>query len=409
MFATIFTAHEIKVAKELFDSSLVNVRPTQKEFIIKNVLTDLSDPLPFYDPTEKIVDPYQDYKYSINGKAPTNLEKIYNLHHGQRKLFLSDMHIIMETIKICGPSIDVVYAGAAPGYHTSHLSSLFPEARLHLYDPADFDPTLKDHPKVSLHQEMFTNEVAAKWTGKCNAFICDIRVPTASRYETEIQIEEDMQHQADWTKIIGADLTSLKFRPPYVNNDDDAKKVKDYKYYGGIVYWGIYPPVQSTEGRLFVTKKSIDIGFVPFDPIHYQDACSQHNVRRVWKNNKALPGLNRVPGYDRCVDCTLEANLWRQYIEFSGSTETVDYYMNWLSDVTKQTLNYVVKNVTEKSTVLPGKKLHGILRVAAQADGIKQTLPHWEACIADADVDQEKSRAAGVDRSSQIFKEKYKK
>jgi hypothetical protein len=406
MMANVFSSHETKIAMELFAGPLKGMRETQKKFVL-DILKDLSNPLPFYDPTEKIVDPYADHKYSINGKAPTTLEKIYNLHHGQRKLFLSDMHIIMETIKICGDKIDVVYAGAAPGCHIVHLLKLFPHIRMHLYDPADFDASLKENTSIFLHQEMFTNEVATNWRDRCNAFICDIRVPTATRHEGEIQILEDMHNQAEWTRIINADLSSLKFRPPYINNDDDLKKYKDYSYYGGVVYWGIYPPVQSTEGRLFVTKQSIKNGFVPFDPLHYQDACSQHNVRRVWKNNRTINGLTNVPGYDRCVDCTLEANLWEQYIINHNGTDTIDYYMNWVSSVVHQSLNYVVKKSEDRTSALPGIKLHGIARCMARSYRIMKTLPCWEKCIADPNSDQEKRRSDNIEKGTTIFKEKF--
>lgn len=412
MFATIFTAHEVSVAKELlFGGPLDNVRPTQKDFIIKYVIPDLSAPSPIYDASEPIYDPYVYYRYKIGTarSPPTTLEKIINLHHGQRKLQLTDLQAVMETIKILGKekNITVVYAGAAPGCHIVQLLELFSNVTYHLYDPADFDPALKSDSRVHIHQGLFTDEIADSWRDKCNTFICDIRVPTADYSENEKQIASDMQAQATWALKINADLSSLKFRPPYVNNQQDADAVKDYKYLAGVIYWGIFPPVQSTEGRLFLTKADLEKKYQPFDPIHYQDACAQHNIRRVWKNNKSKLGANKIPGYDRCVDCTLEYALWSEYIELMGGEKTIDQYMNWLSSICRQPLNYVIKRNDDRTSALPGIKLHGIGRSLARAERIKILLPYWEKYISEENSDQEKRRADNIEKGMHVFKEKY--
>ena len=397
--------HELKIMSELFDGCLTTLRPAVKEFV-KNIIT-MPEPVNLiYDPKEEIIAPYAYERYKFfPGTEPTTLEKIFNCHHGQRKLFLAEAQVIFQAIKALGPKIRIVYAGAAPGHHTIHLFSLFPEIELHLYDPAPFDSELAKDSRVFLYNEFFTDDVAKKWADKCNVFICDVRVPSENLEENEQQITDDMNMQMKWTQIINADFTSLKFRPPYINNDSDREKHANYSYIGGEVYWGIYPPVQSTEGRLIATKKDISSGPLPFNAEHYQDACCQHNIRRIWQTCKPFAGASNVPGFDRCVDCAMEAEQWRIMIEHGCAPfKSIAECMNWLTEICGQALIYIVKTATVKTSVTPGIKVHGMDRTTGRVERIKRLLEIWRAHIAHKNKHQEAIRAEQIKNSKAVFK-----
>lgn len=92
------------------------------------------------------------------------------IHWGQRKLLMSEIEFLTMYGK---PGHPVVYAGAAPGTHIKHLAQLFPELDFVLVDPAPFN--LKETAQVTLRQELFTDAVAAEFTGRAPLFISDIR------------------------------------------------------------------------------------------------------------------------------------------------------------------------------------------------------------------------------------------
>lgn len=405
IFKAPFVDQELTTACELFAGCLSTMRPAVKEFI-KHIITKPEPINLIYNPAEQIISPYAYERYRFYpGTEPTTLEKIFNCHHGQRKLFLAEAMVIYQAVKALGPKIRIVYAGAAPGHHTVHLFSLFPEIELHLYDPAPFDKELSKDSRVTLYNEFFTDDVAKKWADRCNVFICDIRVPSENLEENEQQITDDMNTQMKWTQIINADYTSLKFRPPYINNDADRAKYADYKYIGGDVYWGIYPPVQSTEGRLISSKKDISNGPVPFNAEHYQDACCQHNIRRVWQTCKPFAGANNVPGFDRCLDCSSEAEQWKLMIaDGYAPFKTIAECMNWLTDICGQSLVYVMKTATVKTSVTPGIKMHGINRTAPRVQRVSELMPIWRDHIAYHNKDQESIRADQIKKSKHVFK-----
>jgi cap2 methyltransferase len=139
------------------------------------------------------------------------------VHWGQRKLLLAEIEFLTQHGHLADT---VVYAGAAPGTHLAMLALLFPKHKLHLYDPAPFNPHLVNasalpNSKVYLHQEMFTDEVAAGWAPEVNEskrvlFVCDIRsanldVQTHDEFEERVVI--DMEAQKRWCELMRADAT----------------------------------------------------------------------------------------------------------------------------------------------------------------------------------------------------------
>ena len=279
--------------------------------------------------------------------------KLFNLHLGQRKLFMAELQALTILFNLYSLSATdkavVVYAGAASGIHLTLLFKLFPNIEWHLYDPAPFFHILVKISKISdnknnihLYNDFFTNETAKFWNNKCDIFICDIRLNADTSEEFEKQVGADMKMQDDWTRLISPKIgASLKFRPPYLTSD-----IKSYyiKYIKGKVLWQIWPPKSSTECRLIIEAKDAKPNSPPmdFDAVKYQNICNEHNlIDRCWKTY-ALPcnGLQHVPGYDRCFDCTSEAMAWLEYNKLKNALKkSVPNHMSDLTKVISQPLN----------------------------------------------------------------------
>ena len=275
----------------------------------------------------------------------------FNLHHGQRKLFVGELQCILEYIKHVNDSIVVVYAGAAPCHHLPLLIELFPNIKWFLYDPRPFDKKFSPKLNVStiknvrIFNEFFTDEIAKSWTDKCDIFISDIRVNTeieegSWNQEFEDQVAIDMKQQSNWSKIIKPRLGGmLKFRPPYI-----VKKIDEWFYLKGKIIFQCWPSSSSTETRLLFDKNLIEI---PYDILKYEQQLSYHNlIERPW--GTFIPpadNLEKVEGYDRCYDCTNEALAFLTYIKMKNAHFTnVPVLMNLLTNTTHQKLIGKIKS-----------------------------------------------------------------
>lgn len=87
-------------------------------------------------------------------------EKKTVIHWGQRKLFMSELSFFTQFAK---SGYTVVYAGAAPGTHTAYLIELFPDLNFVLVDPAPFSKKLVESDRVTLRQELFTDDIAREF------------------------------------------------------------------------------------------------------------------------------------------------------------------------------------------------------------------------------------------------------
>jgi hypothetical protein len=127
-------------------------------------------------------------------------------------------------------------------------------------------------------------------------------------------VAEDMAAQARWARLARPRLGAvLKFRPPYV----EGAGARTFEYLGGRVQWQVWAPRGSTEGRLLVPAAALAPGapLAARDAAHYQDSCAVRNVvARPWATcAPPAPGLEGVEGYDRCLDCSREAEAWAEY------------------------------------------------------------------------------------------------
>ena len=160
--------------------------------------------------------------------------EVFNCHNGQRKLTLSVLEFLAESLKKVPSSkqVLVVYAGAS-GLATTIASTLFPEIKFVLYDkmPNTVDLISKSFRDIAIHQQKhavpdtskkivvyqawFDDVEALKFSRLSDAFevlfISDVRKDDTS----ELAIANDMRDQQRWAVLTGSSAYMFKFRIPY--------------------------------------------------------------------------------------------------------------------------------------------------------------------------------------------------
>jgi hypothetical protein len=265
----------------------------------------------------------------------------YANHWGQRKLLLTEIDFLTQTLSSKNEKIDVIYAGAAHGTHIKFLFNLFPNIRFHLYDPAIFDSVLKTYVKTgqiiineyyhdfkyknnNINRDtpflkykerqklpedygFFTDEVAEYYKqkfydekenySKC-LFISDIRRDLPKdpykdkgksdwSWDFEKIVLEDQEFMRKWLQIMRPQSSMLKFKEPYVK----AGRNVLYKYFQGIIRLQTWHPPNSAETRLIVNHNDIDTE-VFYDTIAYERKTSYYNYLRTNNiGNMSIPFL----------------------------------------------------------------------------------------------------------------------
>jgi hypothetical protein len=186
---------------------------------------------------------HRDYPV-LNWHATLKVNHAFKCHWGQRKLLFSEIELFNKvqiksginlTTNYTDPPFYVVYAGSAGGHHLTYLLKLFPALRFILYDPAQFDKSVFNNPKIHIKtgtpDGYFTDKAASQeiyhtikshfkdnrfQKSKTNnegfdlIFISDIR-----KNPNERAIVEDMMLQQKWGILMNAYIMLLKFRLPY--------------------------------------------------------------------------------------------------------------------------------------------------------------------------------------------------
>lgn len=282
-------------------------------------------------------------------KQSQNAGQLMNLHLGQRKLCMSEVLALNHFLSAADEKCVVVYAGAAAGQHIPFLSRLYPGATFELYDPAPFKMVGADPERLHVHNVFFTDEVAASWAGKCDVFICDIRLVNPGGGQNnmrafEVQVGADMAAQDRWSRLIRPRLgCCLKFRPPFLDEEWSRIQGDTMEYIKGRVMWQCWPPAMSAEGRLIVEAQDSAAPPMTYDVRAHENKCYAHNaVTRPWARfADVVPGLkDLVPGFDGGFDCTLEALAWKDYCALPGAlAASVAACMNALTKAIQQRLD----------------------------------------------------------------------
>lgn len=232
------------------------------------------------------------------------------IHWGQRKLLMSEIEFLTDYSE---KGDVVLYAGAAPGTHTNFLADLFPDIKFVLVDPADFIcAPIKD--RIEIRQEYFTDDIAEEFSKKQYngrvLFISDIRRDAKS----DKMIQEDMDMQSRWHKMIKPKKTMLKFRLSW--------KPGTTKYLDGKIYLPVWGPQSTTEARLVPDGDDER----DYDNTEYEEQMFYFNtVTRV----TYYPHDVDAPGYDSCFDCASEVLILKEYLckmkkESIASSDTKD-------------------------------------------------------------------------------------
>ena len=220
------------------------------------------------------------------------------MHLGQRKLHLSEVELFCMTNP--KQNYTVVYAGAAPGLHIPLLAQMFPCITFHLYDPQPFG--IMETEQIILHQCYFTDEVAQLFVDTENLiFVCDIRCTTG-----EVEVWNDMLSQQRWHNIMRPELTSLKFRLPWVKEGKDPI----VHYLDGAIHLPVWGRTSTTECRLVIEKQRHE-GQRPYD-------CHIYEQEMSFFNRITRPSVHESPVrgnvFDGCYDCFAEIRILQAYL-----------------------------------------------------------------------------------------------
>lgn len=273
-------------------------------------------------------------------------------HWGQLKLLYGEIEFLTMAAQAHDLSTcTVVYAGAAPGHSIGLLRRMFPTLHFILVDPASFVAKADSH--VSILNTLFTDQtvlsiVADQTTkGMTILFMSDIRLTVDDADGFEDAVFADMLSQQKWCIDLNCAMAMLKFRLPFANVSTGPRDMRyDYKsvlrkdrvslrktvprnstmvppgsmvYLDGEIRLQLYPPSDSAETRLIVTRpKTGKFMLRSYDYLAYEQTMVHFNivVRRAMYTfpNSAMLGAN-VAGFDTgSYECASEAWIISEYV-----------------------------------------------------------------------------------------------
>jgi len=302
-------------------------------------------------------DGYQEYYSRKNGVKRS-------IGWGQLKLLLTEIQFLtLYWDPILVPKPKVVYVGAADGTHIPILAELFPTITFHLYDPREFNKSVKDPSMATRiiieegsdpdNKGFFTDDECKKWENREDVFfICDIRAREysvrdlagkeerdAQNKENEKIVWENMEQQQNWVKIIKPVQAQLKFRLPYTY-DFIMEEGPTRKYLDGIIYRQPWALPTSTETRLVVLKPIKGQYIIKdWDLIKYQEVCFYHNtqVREKFKfYNPYSPNEKKVAikfGLSEDFDSIMTYQIIKDYLGRYYDKDDPKFAQYLLSDI----------------------------------------------------------------------------
>jgi hypothetical protein len=288
-------------------------------------------------------------------------EKHSAVHWGQRKLLMSEIEFLLNYGE--PKNTTVIYAGGAPGDHTTFLSKIFPHIHFILIDPAKFN--IKPSPKITIKKEFMTNDLAKQFydeyktkKGHNLLFISDVRsvdfrINTLEITEEEIQ--NDMKMQQDWYKILKPNAGMLKFRLPWIGSWDAPVKTN---YLSGDICLPIYGARTTTETRLIV--KGDGNKMKNYDNKKYESQMYYFNTEI--RNHLFIHNV-KAKGLDCCYDCACEVFLLAKYYDkYNKTAKDKDAFVGEMVDtITKEigmgnrTLEHWEKKTEFKKRVINNK------------------------------------------------------
>lgn len=281
------------------------------------------------------------YKYSqLTKRRKYTDSKIYKerkvYHFGQLKLLFSE---IMFLTKYADNGNKVLYVGAASGYHIALLADLFPFLEFDLWDPAKFN--IEEKNNIHKFNRFFTTKDAENYKkeGKNILFISDIRNLDIQHVRKDITkldrlVDDDMDKQMNWVKIINPKSAYLKFRLPYSPGNT--------KYFAGTVYLQIFSP-ESTETRLLVNNynKMKTYDHTEFDEkLAYFNCCIRGSDKSYKRWSKILDKYNLKNDWDTTMALYVVHYYLNKIKNIKSDEETGKLFM--------KLLNYHIKDNEKK-------------------------------------------------------------
>lgn len=275
-----------------------------------------------------------------------------NIHWGQMKLFLSELNFLNhyynpEEVK------DVVYVGAAGGYHIVTLSEMFPDLHFHLFDTEPFYTELRDNPMVHINNRYFGDYDIEEWKTKPCLFISDIRnlnydsskTKMENRIENEKYVWNDMTIQQSWVQLIKPIHSLLKFRLPYAEHYA-LREGETREYLDGTVYIQPFSKRESSETRLHVDSKNLYTKH--WNIIDYEEKLCHHNfeVRAKYKYKNPISNntmIHEKHGLYNDYDSVYLANVIIDYLEKINRDKSEENVKNMI--------DYIMKNMGTSKTL----------------------------------------------------------
>lgn len=251
----------------------------------------------------------KDFPERMYVREPANPKAI---HIGQRKLLLSEIEFLTRILKLEPGPFTLLYIGAAPGQHIPLLSDMFPEVKFILYDPAPF--AIKETDKIKIHQKLFTDqELENHRYHPALLLVSDIRSAPRQNYqnaedvdpEFEDEVRKNLEQQKKWVLELKPMRSLLKFRLPFTAPEEQATT----EYFDGVIFFQAYPPAQSAETRLEVSRMKM----IPYSHTKYEQQMFYFNT--VYRP-QSFVHYNRKYGWS--YDTIREFYILKKYLAFRG-------------------------------------------------------------------------------------------
>ncbi len=277
---------------------------------------------------------------------PTALQEPYfprkkfiktTLHWTQRKLMLAAIEFLTKFIK-SKKNYNIIYVGAAPGYHIGMLADMFKGNNFILVDDAQFK--VHKTSNIKMIKKMFTNAMAKKYSNINKVlFISDIRSGN-----TCSDVVSDMNTQMEWVKLLNPIACMLNFRLPWVEDNSPTRhevtptlhEVKDEKYtmnyLNGEIYLPVFGPQTTTESYLVCTR--------PYSTIAYDYKKYEYQMFyfNVMTRSQHYPHTIANAHLDCCFDCASEVHILQNYIK---------YYLKYSNGTDNQKISNLSNNISK--------------------------------------------------------------
>lgn len=228
------------------------------------------------------------------------------MHWGQRKLLISE---ILFLTSWGDKSNEVVYAGAAPGFHIPFLSALFPRHSFILYDPSAIQ--IKETQNIRIRQEFFTTRVAQTFADRKVLFISDVRSRDSKSQDgvTEACVWNDNEAQKEWVLAMKPAKAMLKFRCPYPTAIPGKTSMLR-----GTPILQPWAPANSTETRLVVDDS---LQTVDYDHLMYEEQLCYHNIHTRARTFHLTDHGNGFKGsFDACAELLVLSDFLLKFPDF---------------------------------------------------------------------------------------------